>query len=81
VSSAVRCSTRPSSRSGDSSPPSNLTSIAYGHSHPNLTRKLESLYHDAYPNRAITTVGLIGFAIERKLLLTGDPHPQSAHSA
>jgi hypothetical protein len=50
-------------------------------SHPNLTGKLESLYRDAYPSRAITTMGLIGFAIERKLLLTGDPYPQSAHSA
>jgi len=51
------------------------------HLHPNLTQKLETLYCEVYPNRAITTVGLIGFALERKLLLTGDPHPKSVQSA
>jgi hypothetical protein len=40
--------------------------------HPNLTQRLEALYHEVYPNRPITTMGLISFAIERKLRLTGD---------
>jgi hypothetical protein len=47
------------------------------HLHPNVTQKLEALYREVYPNRAITTVGLIGFAIERNLLLTGDPYPKN----
>jgi hypothetical protein len=41
------------------------------HLHPNLTQKLEALYREVYPNRAITTVGLIGFAMERELLVPG----------
>jgi hypothetical protein len=44
--------------------------------YPNIMEKLEALYREAHPVSLVTTGQLLEFAIQRKLLLTGDPRPE-----
>jgi hypothetical protein len=44
--------------------------------YPNIMEKLEALYREAHPVSLVTTGRLLEFAIQRKLLLTGDPRPE-----
>jgi hypothetical protein len=44
--------------------------------YPNIMEKLEALYREAHPVSLVTSGRLLEFAIERKLLLTGDPRPE-----